>query len=117
MSIAVWIGSTSFVLAIIGLIAVIVRKIINPAAAVFGWASLVSIILLIGGLQLLCIGIIGRYIGKIFLQVKNRPIYIIQEKNKTGSNTSPSYFYGSPGSRTQILRTGILRAIHYTKDP
>ncbi|MGQ5709271.1 glycosyltransferase family 2 protein [Lactobacillus sp. PSON] len=80
LSIAVWIGSTSFVLAIIGLIAVIVRKLINPAAAVFGWASLVSIILLIGGLQLLCIGIIGRYIGKIFLQVKNRPIYIIQEK-------------------------------------
>ncbi|GAA3631369.1 glycosyltransferase family 2 protein [Lactobacillus hamsteri] len=80
LNIAVWIGSTSAFIAIIGFIAVIIRHALNPDAAVFGWASLVSIILLIGGLQLLCIGIIGRYIGKIFLQVKQRPIYIIQEK-------------------------------------
>lgn len=80
LNIAVWIGGASFVLSLIGLIAVIIRHMINPNAAVFGWASLVSIILLIGGLQLLCIGIIGRYVGKIFLQVKNRPIYIVQEK-------------------------------------
>ena len=70
----------SFIVSVIGLLAVIIRHIVNPDAAVFGWASLVSIILLIGGLQLLCIGIIGRYVGKIFLQVKDRPIYIVQEK-------------------------------------
>lgn len=80
LNIAVWIGGISFVVSIIGLIAVIIRHCVNPQAAVFGWASLVSIILLIGGLQLLCIGVIGRYIGKIFLQVKQRPIYIIQKK-------------------------------------
>lgn len=62
------------------MIFVIVRKIINPGSSIFGWASLVSVILLIGGLQLLCIGIIGRYIGKIYLQVKNRPIYIVKEE-------------------------------------
>lgn len=80
LNVAVWIGSTSFILSIIGLIIVLIRHLINPNSDVFGWASLVCIILLIGGLQLLCIGIIGRYIGKIFLQVKNRPIYIIKEK-------------------------------------
>lgn len=80
LNVAVWIGSASFILSIIGIIAVIVRHIVDPTAAVFGWASMVSIILFIGGLQLLCIGIIGRYVGKIFLQVKNRPIYIVQEK-------------------------------------
>lgn len=80
LNIAVWIGSCSFILAIIGLIAVIIRHIIKPSAAVLGWSSLVCIILLISGLQLLCIGIIGRYVGKIFIQVKNRPIYIIREK-------------------------------------
>ncbi len=80
LNIAVWIGSVSFIVSVIGLLAVIIRHIVNPDAAVFGWASLVSIILLIGGLQLLCIGIIGRYVGKIFLQVKDRPIYIVQEK-------------------------------------
>lgn len=80
LSVAVWIGGASFVVSLIGLVAVIIRHMVDPNAAVFGWASLVSILLLIGGLQLLCIGIIGRYIGKIFLQVKERPIYIIQEK-------------------------------------
>ena len=38
-----------------------------------------SIFLFIGGLQLLCIGIIGKYIGKIFLETKNRPIFIVKE--------------------------------------
>lgn len=80
LSLAVWIGMSSFILSIISIIFVIVRKIINPASSIFGWASTISIILLIGGLQLLCIGIIGRYIGKIYLQVKNRPIYIVKEK-------------------------------------
>ena len=80
LNLAVWIGTLSFVLSLIGIIFVIVRKIINPISSIFGWASTVSIILLIGGLQLLCIGIIGRYIGKIYLQVKNRPIYIVKEK-------------------------------------
>lgn len=80
LNIAVWIGSISFCLSMLGLIFIIVRHFINPASAIFGWTSLVCVILLIGGLQLLCIGVIGRYIGKIFLQVKNRPIYIIQKK-------------------------------------
>ncbi|KRL89106.1 glycosyltransferase family 2 protein [Lactobacillus kalixensis] len=80
LNIAVFTGGFAFVASIIGLIVVLVRHFISPNSAVFGWASLVCIILLIGGLQLLCIGIIGRYIGKIFMQVKHRPIYIIQEK-------------------------------------
>ncbi|MFR4790167.1 MAG: glycosyltransferase, partial [Lactobacillus acidophilus] len=53
---------------------------IDTNSSVFGWASMVSIILLLGGLQLLCIGILGKYLGRIYLQVKNRPIYIIKEK-------------------------------------
>lgn len=80
LNLAVWIGMVSFVLSIIGIIFVVVRKIVAPASSIFGWASLVSIILLIGGLQLLCMGIIGRYIGRIYLQVKRRPIYIVKEK-------------------------------------
>lgn len=80
LDLSVWIGTVSFILSIIGLIFIIVRKIINPSSSIFGWTSLASVILLIGGLQLLCIGIIGRYIGRIYLQVKNRPIYIVKEK-------------------------------------
>lgn len=80
LSMAVWLGSGAFGLSILGIIVVIIRRLLVPSSSTFGWASLVCIILMIGGLQLLCIGIIGKYIGKIYMQVKNRPIYIIKDK-------------------------------------
>lgn len=80
LSLAVWLGTTSFIISIIGLIFVVIRRLIEPTSSAFGWASMVCIILLLGGLQLLCIGIVGKYIGRIYMQVKNRPIYIIKEK-------------------------------------
>lgn len=80
LSIASWTGVLSFVSAILGLLFIVVRSIVIPGSSVSGWASLVCIILLIGGLELLCLGIIGKYIGKIYLQSKNRPIYIVREK-------------------------------------
>lgn len=80
LDIAMWMGGIAFVLSMVSLIVIIIRHWINPATAIGGWTSLVCIILLIGGLQLMCIGVIGRYISKIFLQVKNRPIYIIKKK-------------------------------------
>lgn len=80
LSLAVWLGTTSFVVSLLGLLAVIIRRIVEPSSSVFGWASMVCIILLLGGLQLLCIGVVGKYIGRIYLQVKHRPIYIVKEK-------------------------------------
>ena len=80
LSLAVWLGTTSFIVSLLGLLAVIIRRIVEPSSSVFGWASMVCIILLLGGLQLLCIGVVGKYIGRIYLQVKHRPIYIVKEK-------------------------------------
>lgn len=48
--------------------------------SVDGWASIISIICFIGGIQLLCIGVVGEYIGKIYMEVKARPRYIISER-------------------------------------
>lgn len=45
-----------------------------------GWPSVIISVLFIGGLQLLILGIIGEYIGKIFLETKKRPLYLINEK-------------------------------------
>lgn len=80
LAIATWAGSLSAIIATIGLIIVIVRHFIEPASSVNGWASLVCIMLLLGGIQLLCLGIVGRYIGRIYMQTKKRPLYIVKEK-------------------------------------
>ena len=48
---------------------------------VAGWPSLVCIITFMGGIQLFCMGIMGQYIAKTYMEVKNRPHYIIRETN------------------------------------
>lgn len=65
-------------ISMISLVAVVIRALINNTS-VGGWPSMVSIFLFIGGLQLLVLGIIGRYIGNIYLEVKSRPIYLARE--------------------------------------
>ena len=71
-------GLVSFIGANIALIFIVIRAAIygDPTA---GWPSMVSIMLMMGGFQLLAIGIVGRYIGRIFLEVKKRPIYIARK--------------------------------------
>ena len=46
---------------------------------VSGWPSLVCIIFFVGGVQLLCTGILGQYLSKTYLETKNRPIYILKD--------------------------------------
>ena len=45
-----------------------------------GWPSMACIIIFMGGIQLFCVGILGQYLSKVYLEVKNRPIYIVKEK-------------------------------------
>ena len=68
------------VVAFIAIIFIVVRALIfgDPVA---GWPSTVCIITFIGGIQLFCMGIMGQYISKTYMEVKNRPHYIIRETN------------------------------------
>ena len=66
--------------AFIMIIVIIIRTLVfgDPVS---GWPSLVCIIMLIGGVQLLSIGILGQYLSKTYLETKHRPIYILKESN------------------------------------
>lgn len=74
-------GVAACLLAFFLIMIVIVRTLIfgDPTS---GWPSMVSIILFLGGFQLLTIGILGKYIGKIFIETKKRPIYVVKEKSE-----------------------------------
>jgi len=62
-----------------------VIKIFFPEQAIPGWASLFSAVLFIGGVQLVCLGVMGEYIGRIYEEIKKRPLYIVdQELNFPG---------------------------------
>lgn len=66
------------ILSFIGVIWAFSAQIMGHAVA--GWASMVCIVCFMGGIQLICLGVIGEYIGKIYLEVKERPRYIISER-------------------------------------
>lgn len=68
------------ILAFISIIFIVIRTLIY-GDPVEGWPSTISIILFIGGVQLFSLGIVGQYLAKTYLEVKNRPIYIIKENN------------------------------------
>lgn len=71
-------GSLVFLISLIMMIYSIIRNAMG--ATVVGWSSLIVSLWMIGGLILLSIGIVGEYIGKIYLEAKARPRYIIEEK-------------------------------------
>lgn len=80
LAFASWFGMFMTVLSFVAVIFIIIRKLVfgDP---VTGWASTACIITFIGGVQLFCMGIMGQYIAKTYLEVKKRPHYIVAESN------------------------------------
>lgn len=80
LSIASLMGLLLTIVSFCAIVFIVVRRLIfgDPVA---GWASTACIILFMGGLQLLCMGIMGQYLAKTYLEVKHRPHYIIAETN------------------------------------
>ena len=66
------------VLSFIGVVWAVISEILGNTVA--GWSSIVSIVCFMGGIQLICLGVLGEYIGKIYMEVKARPRYIISER-------------------------------------
>ena len=73
-------GTIFCIVAFIALIFIFFRALLF-GDAVQGWPSLACIIIFIGGIQLLCLGIMGQYLAKTYLETKHRPLYIVRESN------------------------------------
>lgn len=82
-----YLGLLLTVLSFVAIIMEVIRALVfgDPVA---GWPSLVCIITFIGGIQLFCMGIMGQYIAKTYMEVKRRPHYIVKETNCCGNVTS-----------------------------
>jgi dolichol-phosphate mannosyltransferase len=80
LKIALNIGFISILLGIVMIIYVFIGKIFFPAITMPGWASILIAVVFFGGVQLFTIGIIGEYIGRIYDETKNRPLYIIEDE-------------------------------------
>ena len=81
LSIASWFGILMTLCSFFFLLVIVVRKLAfgDPVA---GWASTICVIIFIGGIQLFCLGVMGQYIAKTYMETKRRPHYIISESNR-----------------------------------
>ncbi len=77
-------GCAIAILSFVGVIWSIIMALLGNTVA--GWASTTSVICFIGGVQLICLGVLGEYIGKIYMEVKQRPRYIISDRTEEKEN-------------------------------
>ncbi len=59
---------------------IVIGKLLGHAEAVKGWTSMVTIMLILGGMQLVCLGLVGQYVSRVYEESKKRPLYYITEK-------------------------------------
>lgn len=80
LRLATWTGFIASGLAVAGIIGVILERLLGVVGLVKGWSSAMIAELFIGGVQLICIGIIGEYVGRIYGESKRRPLYVVEER-------------------------------------
>jgi len=85
LSISTILGIIMCLISFIAIVVIIIKTLIfgDPVG---GWPSMACIVLLVGGINLFCIGIIGMYLSRTYLEVKKRPIYIVKETNMESKN-------------------------------
>lgn len=63
----------------LGIIYAIAQRILYPETTVSGWAMLIVSVLFVGGIQMIMLGILGEYVGRIYTEVQHRPLYLLQD--------------------------------------
>jgi dolichol-phosphate mannosyltransferase len=76
LKLAMWLGYATSALAFLYLASVFVQRALG--ITVQGWATIMVAMLFLGGVQLICLGIIGEYLGRVFNEIKPRPIYVVE---------------------------------------
>jgi polyisoprenyl-phosphate glycosyltransferase len=77
---ATWVGFAASGIALLGILITVIERLMGVEGLVRGWASILVAILFIGGVQLICMGIIGEYVGRIYGESKRRPLYVVRER-------------------------------------
>jgi len=80
LRLATYFGFFSGILGFLGIIYKLIEKLLYPQQFTVGWTGLFTAVMFLGGIQLITIGIIGEYIGKIYQEIQSRPNYFIKEK-------------------------------------
>jgi dolichol-phosphate mannosyltransferase len=84
LKLATWTGYAAALLAVLYLLSVFVQKLLGYT--IEGWATIMVAMLFMGAVQLICLGILGEYLGRIFNEVKARPMYVVEEHLDSGAN-------------------------------
>lgn len=88
LKVATWLGYLTSLLAFLYGVSVFIQKL--AGITVQGWATIMFGMLFLGGVQLICLGIIGEYIARIFNEIKHRPLYILEETYPDGTSNGDS---------------------------
>ncbi|HEY6232381.1 MAG TPA: glycosyltransferase family 2 protein [Pyrinomonadaceae bacterium] len=96
LRLAIWVGFGAIAAAFAGIIYALVIRLYTTEW-VRGWASIFTAILFLGGIQLITLGIVGEYVGRIYAEVKMRPLYVVRERLgfEADAGTSPTIREGS----------------------
>lgn len=74
------VGAAVVLLSVTYILVTVIVKLVHPAYLIPGYASLLAVIVFFGGIQLLCLGLLGEYVGRIFRETKRRPLYVVRER-------------------------------------
>ncbi len=80
LRLATYLGFAMAVITPLAMLSVVLIRLLTPSQALLGQATTLLAVLFLGGVQLICLGIIGEYLGRIYDEVKGRPLYIVEQR-------------------------------------